>query len=83
MTAYTNAAVDNVLLRLAQLCDASAADGGGIPMIRLGRASGVHRDLREWMPGGSRAALGLFAAAAAGEGSPAASSAAALLSASV
>lgn len=83
MTAYTNAAVDNVLLRLAQLCDDSAADGGGIPMIRLGRASGVHRDLREWMPGGSRAALGLFAAAAAGEGSPAASSAAALLSASV
>ena len=93
VTAYTNAAVDNVLLRLAQLCDASAADGGDIPMIRLGRAAGVHKDLREWMPGGSRAALGLFAGADANAGedgssaapssSSSSSSAAALLSASV
>ena len=57
-------------------------------MIRLGRASGVHRDLREWMPGGSRASLGLFASAFAeggggGEGSSTPASAAALLSASV
>ena len=49
-------------------------------MIRLGRASGVHRDLRDWMPGGSRAALGLFAE---NNGSSTSSSAAALLSASV
>lgn len=54
-------------------------------MIRLGRAAGVHKDLREWMPGGSRAALGLFAEAenADGGGNSAPSSAAALLSASV
>ena len=48
-------------------------------MIRLGRASGVHKDLREWMPGGSRAASGLFAATENGDET----SAAALLSASV
>lgn len=45
VSSYTNSAVDNILLKLADL---------GTPLLRLGRASGVHMGIRAFLPGGER-----------------------------
>ena len=37
VTAYTHAALDNLLLKLREL---------GIPLLRLGHASSIHKDLK-------------------------------------
>ncbi len=52
ITAYTNSAVDNVLLKLAE--------AGVQGFVRLGRQGTVHPALWEYMPGGARWVL-LFA----------------------
>lgn len=46
LTSYTNSAVDNVLLKLA--------DVGETNFVRLGREDRVHPGLLPWLPGGSR-----------------------------
>lgn len=46
VAAYTNSALDNILLKLA---------GAGVTdFLRLGRASSCHPQLQEYMPGGGR-----------------------------
>lgn len=44
VSAYTNSAVDNVLLKLA---------GMGVPLVRLGRVATAHPDVKRFMPGGA------------------------------
>ncbi len=44
LTAYTNSAVDNVLLRLA---------AARVAFVRLGRPAAVHPALRGYLPGGA------------------------------
>jgi DNA replication ATP-dependent helicase Dna2 len=46
VTSYTNSALDNILLKLLH--------SGQQQFVRLGRASSVHPDIRQYMPGGSR-----------------------------
>ena len=55
ITAYTNAAVDNVLLRLDE------AAGGGLTMLRVGRAAGVHEGIAKFVPPASATAAELTA----------------------
>lgn len=43
VTAYTNSAVDNILLKLA---DAET------PILRIGQPSGVHPSVQKYLPGG-------------------------------
>ena len=47
VASYTNAAVDNVMLRLADL--------GVAGLLRVGRAAGVHPGVRRFLPGGDPA----------------------------
>jgi len=44
VSAYTNSAVDNILLKLARL---------GVPFIRLGRQATAHPEIHRHMPGGA------------------------------
>ena len=59
LTSYTNSAVDNVLLKLAEI--ATTATKGGeksgeedVPFVRVGRAGRVAPALLPWTPGGDR-----------------------------
>lgn len=45
LTSYTNSAVDNIALKLAQ---------EGVPFLRLGRPESMHPDVRPHMLGGPR-----------------------------
>jgi hypothetical protein len=49
VAAYTNSALDNILIKLA--------DSGTHQFLRLGRASSCHASVREYMPGGERCAV--------------------------
>lgn len=44
LSAYTNSAVDNVLLKLAE---------AGVAFVRLGRPGSVHPDVQGYLPGGA------------------------------
>jgi DNA replication ATP-dependent helicase Dna2 len=46
VAAYTNSALDNILIKLA--------DSGVHQFLRLGRASSCHSKMRQYMPGGER-----------------------------
>jgi DNA replication ATP-dependent helicase Dna2 len=46
VAAYTNSALDNILLKLA--------DSGVHQFLRLGRAASCHARIRGYMPGGER-----------------------------
>jgi len=46
VAAYTNSALDNILIKLA--------DAGLHQFLRLGRASSCHPQVQEYMPGGDR-----------------------------
>ena len=48
VAAYTNSALDNILVKLAE--------SGMHQFLRLGRASSCHTRVREYMPGGERCA---------------------------
>lgn len=46
VAAYTNSALDNILIKLAE--------AGVHQFLRLGRASSCHAKIQEYMPGGQR-----------------------------